>query len=297
MNWKPAINSFTAYLKLERGLSANTLTSYRSDLRKVALWAEEKGLQPLTLQPENIREYLGLLMQSGTNARSQARLLSALRSFYKFLLLEDLLNVDPTELIDSPQIGRSLPDVLSEADINAIISAIDLSKAEGERNRAMLEMLYGCGLRVTELVNVQISNLRFDDGYIIVTGKGNKQRIVPINHTAIKYANLYRQEVRVHQNPVRGSEDILFLNRRGKKLTRVMVFTIVKNLAIKAGIKKHVSPHTFRHSFATHMVNRGANLRVVQEMLGHESITTTEIYTHLNETKLRETISKFHPRA
>ena len=297
MNWKPAINSFTAYLKLERGLSLNTLTSYRSDLRKVALWAEEQNIQPLTLKPEHIREYLGVLMQAGLNARSQARFISALRSFYKFLLLEELVSVDPTELIDSPQIGRTLPDVLTEADINSIISAVDLSTPQGERNRAMLEMLYGCGLRVTELVNVQISNLRFNDGYIIVTGKGNKQRIVPINHTAIKYVGIYREQVRVHQDPVRGSEDILFLNRRGKKLTRVMVFTIIKDLTIKAGIKKHVSPHTFRHSFATHMVNRGANLRVVQEMLGHESITTTEIYTHLNETKLRDTITKFHPRA
>jgi integrase/recombinase XerD len=283
MNWKPAINSFTAYLKLERGLSANTLSSYRSDLKKVALWAEEQSIQPLALQPEHIREYLGVLLQAGLNARSQARFISALRSFYKFLLLEDLLTVDPTELIDSPQIGRTLPDVLTEDDINAIIKAIDLSKPQG--------------LRVSELVNVQLSNLRFIDGYIIVTGKGNKQRIVPINHTAIKYVGIYREQVRVHQEPVRGSEDILFLNRRGKKLTRVMVFTIIKNLAIKAGIKKHVSPHTFRHSFATHMVNRGANLRVVQEMLGHESITTTEIYTHLNETKLRDTITKFHPRA
>jgi integrase/recombinase XerD len=297
MNWKPAINSFTAYLKLERGLSANTLSSYRSDLKKVALWAEEQSIQPLALQPELIREYLGVLLQEGLNARSQARFISALRSFYKFLLLEELLTVDPTELIDSPQIGRALPDVLTEDDINAIIKAIDLSKPQGERNRAMLEMLYGCGLRVSELVNVQLSNLRFIDGYIIVTGKGNKQRIVPINRAAIKYVTLYREQVRVHQAPVRGSEDVLFLNRRGKKLTRVMVFTIIKNLAVKAGITKHVSPHTFRHSFATHMVNRGANLRVVQEMLGHESITTTEIYTHLNETKLRDTITKFHPRA
>jgi integrase/recombinase XerD len=297
MNWKPAINSFTAYLKLERGLSANTLSSYRSDLKKVALWAEEQSIQPLALQPELIREYLGVLLQEGLNARSQARFISALRSFYKFLLLEELLTVDPTELIDSPQIGRALPDVLSEDDINAIIKAIDLSKPQGERNRAMLEMLYGCGLRVSELVNVQLSNLRFIDGYIIVTGKGNKQRIVPINRAAIKFVTLYREQVRIHQTPVRGSEDILFLNRRGKKLTRVMVFTIIKNLAVKAGITKHVSPHTFRHSFATHMVNRGANLRVVQEMLGHESITTTEIYTHLNETKLRDTITKFHPRA
>jgi integrase/recombinase XerD len=263
----------------------------------VALWAEEQSIQPLALQPELIREYLGVLLQEGLNARSQARFISALRSFYKFLLLEELLTVDPTELIDSPQIGRALPDVLSEDDINAIIKAIDLSKPQGERNRAMLEMLYGCGLRVSELVNVQLSNLRFIDGYIIVTGKGNKQRIVPINRAAIKFVTLYREQVRIHQTPVRGSEDILFLNRRGKKLTRVMVFTIIKNLAVKAGITKHVSPHTFRHSFATHMVNRGANLRVVQEMLGHESITTTEIYTHLNETKLRDTITKFHPRA
>ena len=297
MNWAPAIKSFTAYLKLERGLSKNTLLGYGSDLKKVAAWAEEQNLPPLKVEPDNIRAYLQHLHNTGIVARSQARMLSSLRAFYQFLMLEELLKTNPTELIDSPQIGRALPDVLTEEDINHIIGAIDLSKPEGERNRAMLEMLYGCGLRVSELVGMQLSNLRFNDGYIIVTGKGNKQRIVPINATAIKYVNIYRNEVRVHQAPKKGHEDILFLNRNGKQLTRVMVFTIIKQLAEKAGVRKHVSPHTFRHSFATHLVNRGANLRVVQEMLGHESITTTEIYTHLNDTKLRETVQKFHPRA
>lgn len=297
MNWTAAIKSFSAYLKLERGLSQNTAVSYGSDLKKIQNWAEEADIKPLHITTDQIREYLGYLHESGIGARSQARMLSTLRSFYKYLLLEDLVKTDPTELIDSPQIAQKLPDVLTEDDINAIIGAIDLSKPEGERNRAMLEMLYGCGLRVTELVTMQISNLRFEDGYIIVTGKGNKQRIVPINSTAIKFCNIYRKQVRVMQTPIKGFEDTLFLNRRGKQLTRVMIFTIIKNLAEKAGVRKHVSPHTFRHSFATHMVNRGANLRVVQEMLGHESITTTEIYTHLNDTKLRETIRKFHPRS
>jgi integrase/recombinase XerD len=297
MNWNAAIKSFSAYLRLERGLSQNTAMSYSSDLNKLRLWAEQADRKPLTLSVDEIREYLGFLHESGIGARSQARILSALRSFYKYLLLEDLTQVDPTELIDSPQIAQKLPDVLTEDDINAMIGAIDLSKPQGERNRAMLEMLYGCGLRVTELVTMQISNLRFEEGYVIVTGKGNKQRIVPINKTAIKYCNIYRQQVRVMQAPKKGFEDTLFLNQRGKQLTRVMIFTIIKNLAENAGIKKKVSPHTFRHSFATHMVNRGANLRVVQEMLGHESITTTEIYTHLNDTKLRETVQKFHPRS
>jgi len=297
MNWTGSIKSFTAYLKLERGMSQNTVVSYQNDLKNLGRWADEKELKPLKLSAENIREYLTFLHETGISERSQARALSTLRALYKFFLLEEWIEVDPTELIESPKLGRHLPDVLSEADIDKLIGEIDLTSTEGERNRAMLEVLYGCGLRVTELVDLQISNLRFNEGYLIVTGKGNKQRIVPINGAAMKFVGIYKEQIRNHQNIKKGHEDVLFLNRRGAKLTRVMIFTIVKNLTEKAGIKKKVSPHTFRHSFASHMVNRGASLRVVQEMLGHESITTTEIYTHLNDTKLRETINKFHPRA
>ena len=278
-------------------MSQNTVVSYQNDLKNLGRWADEKELKPLKLSAENIREYLTFLHETGISERSQARALSTLRALYKFFLLEEWIEVDPTELIESPKLGRHLPDVLSEADIDKLIGEIDLTSTEGERNRAMLEVLYGCGLRVTELVDLQISNLRFNEGYLIVTGKGNKQRIVPINGAAMKFVGIYKEQIRNHQNIKKGHEDVLFLNRRGAKLTRVMIFTIVKNLTEKAGIKKKVSPHTFRHSFASHMVNRGASLRVVQEMLGHESITTTEIYTHLNDTKLRETINKFHPRA
>lgn len=297
MQWTSAIKGFTAYVALERGLRKNTVLGYSSDLKKLMLWAQEKELTPTTLVAADIRAFLAHLHNTGILARSQARMLSSLRAFYHYLLLEEIVTSDPTELIDSPQIGRSLPDVLTEDDINRLIAAIDLSLPQGERNRAMLEMLYGCGLRVSELVGMKLSDLRFKEAYIIVTGKGNKQRIVPINKTAMHYINVYRNQVRVHQAPHKEHEDVLFLNRNGKQLTRVMVFTIIKRLAEKAGIRKHVSPHTFRHSFASHLVNRGADLRVVQEMLGHESITTTEIYTHLNDTKLRETVNKYHPRA
>ena len=284
-------------MKLERGLSENTVSSYQRDLEKMRLWADEHAIKPFSLTADDIKRYLNVLHEDGLTARSQSRSLSTLRSLYRYLLLEEWVQVDPTELIESPKIGMHLPDVLSERDIDQIISAIDLSKPQGERNRAILEVLYGCGLRVSELTNLQISNLRFKEGFIIVTGKGNKQRLVPVNDQAMKYVAIYKNEVRNHQTLQDGEEDMLFLNRRGKRLTRVMIFTIIKNLTEKAGLKKKVSPHTFRHSFASHMVNRGANLRVVQEMLGHESITTTEIYTHLNDTKLRETIEKFHPRS
>ena len=297
MNWQGVIKSFSGYMKLERGLSDNTVASYRSDLKKIGAWAESKASKPLALTAQDIKDYLDHLHGEGITARSQSRALSTLRSLYRFLLLEEWIKTDPTELIDSPKIGRPLPDVLSEDDIDRIISAIDLSKPEGERNRAILEVLYGCGLRVSELTNLQISNLRLRENFVIVTGKGNKQRLVPINDQAIKYLSIYKDQVRTHQPVQPGEEDILFLNRRGRRLSRVMIFTIIKDLNDKAGLKKKVSPHNFRHSFASHMVNRGANLRVVQEMLGHESITTTEIYTHLNDTKLKETIQKFHPRS
>lgn len=297
MNWEIAIKSFIVYLKLERGLSTNTLAGYKTDLKKLALWADDLNIGPTKLSAKKIQEYIGFLFDQNINARSQARFLSALRSFYKFLILEKAIEIDPTELIESPKLGKTLPDVLSEAEINKIIDGVDLSRPEGERDRAILETLYGCGLRVSELINLKISDLRFKEHYIIVVGKGNKQRIVPINNAAIKCVEIYRTQVRNMQDISRGQEDFLFLNWRGKHLSRVAIFTLVKNLTQVAGIKKNVSPHTFRHSFATHMVNRGANLRVVQDMLGHESITTTEIYAHLSKQKLRETIDKFHPRA
>lgn len=297
MNWASVIKLFLTYLKLERGLSANTIQSYGRDLQKIALWAAEQSITPDTLQNHHIQDFLKLMYENGISAKSQARLLSALRSFFRYLLLDEIVKTDPTELIESPQTARHLPDVLSEDEINRIIAAIDLSKPGGERNRAMLEILYGCGLRVTELVNLKISELRFREKYIIVTGKGNKQRIVPINSAAMHYTNIYLKEIRNHISPTKNAVDIVFLNKRGNKLSRVMIFLIIKQLCEKAGVHKSVSPHTFRHSFATHLVMRGANLRVVQDMLGHESITTTEIYTHLNTQKLRETILKYHPRA
>ena len=237
------------------------------------------------------------ISELGLNARSQARILSGLKAFYKYLMMEDIIDNSPAELIESPKIGRKLPEVLSIEEINEVISTIDLSKPEGERNKAMLETLYSCGLRVTELINLKLSNLLLDEGFVRVVGKGDKERITPIGSIAIKQIKIYVASKRNHMNNIdKKSEDILFLNRRGKQLTRVMIFTIIKNLAQKAGIKKIISPHTFRHSFATHLVEGGADLRAVQEMLGHESITTTEIYTHLDREYLRQAILDFHPR-
>lgn len=297
MNWERAIKDFTNYMRLERGMSPNTISSYQRDLKKLRLYIEEDIPNPLKVNLKNLQAFIGNLAQEGISAKSQARIISALRTFYKYLLFEDLITVDPTEMLESPKVGRKLPDFLSSGEVEKIIDAVDMSKDEGHRNRAIMETLYGCGLRVSELVNLRISDLFFKQDIIRVTGKGDKERLVPINSLAQKHIDIYRNEVRVHQQPARGHEDFVFLNRRGKQLTRAMIFHIVKTLTITAGIKKSVSPHTFRHSFATHLVEGGADLRAVQEMLGHESITTTEIYTHLDQTYLRETLLQFHPRA
>ncbi|MBK5285923.1 MAG: site-specific tyrosine recombinase XerD [Bacteroidia bacterium] len=298
MKWDSYIKGFSSYLKLERSLSTNSVASYTEDAGKLS---EFFSLQHASLTPENVtteilRDFIEWVNENGLSGRSQARILSGIKSFFKYLILENVILDNPASLLESPRIGRKLPDSLSIEEIDSIISAIDLSKPEGTRNKAMLETLYSCGLRVSELVNLKISNYFPEIGYIKITGKGNKERLVPIGGTAVKCIKLYSTGVRVHSQPQRGSEDILFLNRRGKKLTRVMIFTIIKQLAEKAGIKKSISPHTFRHSFATHLVNGGADLRAVQEMLGHESITTTEIYTHLDRDYLRDSIIQFHPR-
>ena len=299
MNWKSTIKGFKNYLQLELSLSGNSIEAYLRDVEKLVQYFEiqEIDVQPEKVTQNQIEEFLQWVSEMGLNARSQARILSGLKAFYKFLLMEDIIDVAPTELLESPKIGRKLPEVLSIDEINMLISAVDLSSAEGERNKAMLETLYSCGLRVSELVTLKLSNLLLDEGFIRVVGKGDKERITPIGSVAVKHINIYIDTKRNHMNNIDvDSEDILFLNRRGKQLTRVMIFTIIKQLAEKSGITKAVSPHTFRHSFATHLVEGGADLRAVQEMLGHESITTTEIYTHLDREYLRQAILDFHPR-
>jgi len=300
MNWEIYIKGFRAFLQLEKSLSANSVEAYQRDITKLSQFLSLKhhaSISPEKLDLTILREFLDYLNQLGISATSQARIISGIRAFYKYLLMEDLIDKDPTELLDSPKTGRHLPDTLDLKDIENMIAAIDLSKPEGARNLAIIETLYGCGLRVSELTNLKISNLNFDIEFIKVTGKGNKERWVPVGGQAIKQVENYLQYIRPHIEIKKGNEDFVFLNRRGAKLTRVMVFYIIKELAAKAGINKSISPHTLRHSFATHLVEGGADLRAVQEMLGHESITTTEIYTHLDRRILRETIEKYHPWA
>ncbi|MBL4670016.1 MAG: site-specific tyrosine recombinase XerD [Flavobacteriales bacterium] len=299
MSWSSTIKGFKSYLQLELSLSANSIEAYLRDVKKFVQYLElqEIDVAPEKVEQQQVENFLQWVSGIGLNARSQARVLSGLKAFYKYLLMEDIIDVAPTELLEAPRIGRKLPEVLNIEEINKIIDAVDLSKPEGERNKAMLETLYSCGLRVTELINLRVSKLMLAEGFVIVIGKGDKERIAPIGSVAIKHIKIYIDSKRNHMGNIeKDSEDILFLNRRGKKLTRVMIFTIIKNLAIKAGITKAVSPHTFRHSFATHLVEGGADLRAVQEMLGHESITTTEIYTHLDREYLRQAILDFHPR-
>ena len=297
MNWKNSIIDFSHYLKLERGLSKNTLLAYARDLNKLAAWAEENDLNPLQITYPHLSNFLTSVYNENMAARSQSRLISAIKTYYKYLILEDYLEENPSDLLETPKLGRKLPDVLNQTEIDQIIGAIDLSKQGGERNRAMLETLYGCGLRVSELINLRISDLFLKQNLIRVIGKGNKERVVPINPIAIKYISIYKKEVRVFQKIKKGHEDYLFLNRRGAKLTRNMIFILVKELGIKAGIHKKISPHTFRHSFASHLVNNGADIRIVQDLLGHASILTTEIYTHLDNQKLVDAIHKYHPRS
>ena len=297
MKWQNAIKDYCLYLKIERGLSQNSIDNYRLDVEKLVgyLNANTMVVSPLHISNETIQGFIYELAKQ-LNARSQARLISGLRSFFNYLVFEDYRTDNPLELIESPKTGRKLPDTLTEDEIDQIIKAIDLSKPEGERNRAMLETLYGCGLRVSELINLKISDLFFEEGFIKVTGKGDKQRFVPIVPTTTKYINLYINEVRNHLNIQKGFEDTLFLNRRGKQLTRAMVFTIIKQLVAVIGLKKNISPHTFRHSFATHLLQNNADLRAIQLMLGHESITTTEIYVHLDRTHLTKVVETYHPR-
>jgi len=299
MDWKTAINEFKNYLKLERSLSGNSVMAYESDIQKFVSYLEIKksSLLPIQAGINDFKDFIEWINSLGLSARSQARIISGLKAFYKFLLMEDLIDTDPTKLLESPKLGRKLPEVLSIEEIDAVISAIDLSLPEGQRNKAIIETLYSCGLRVTELINLRITNLFFDEGFIKVVGKGSKERLVPIGQKAIKEITLYFQDRNLMPNIDKTSENIVFLNRRGKQLTRVMIFTIIKTLAEKAQIKKNISPHTFRHSFATHLIDGGADLRAVQEMLGHESILTTEIYTHLDREYLRDAIIQFHPRA
>ncbi|MFK7812196.1 MAG: site-specific tyrosine recombinase XerD [Maribacter sp.] len=297
MNWTLAQKDYQHYLKIERGLADNSISNYLLDIEKLVLFLEHNSLSvnPEQIQKETVQQFIYEVAKS-VNPRSQARIISGLKSFFNYLVFEDYRTDNPMDLIESPKIGRKLPDTLSEEEINTLIQAIDLSKPEGERNRAMLETLYGCGLRVSELTNLQISDLYFEEDFIKVTGKGDKQRFVPISDINKKYITIYRNEIRVHQTVQKGFDDILFLNRRGKQLTRAMVFTIIKQLAEKIGLQKNISPHTFRHSFATHLLENGADLRAIQQMLGHESITTTEVYMHVDRTHLAEVMNKFHPR-
>lgn len=284
-------------MKIERGLSKNTIDNYSFDLERLCAFLNENAMEvsPIKINETHIQQFV-FAVSKEVNARSQARIISGLKSFFSYLVFEDFRADSPMELIEAPRLGRKLPDTLAVEEIDALIAAIDLSKPEGERNRAMLELLYGCGLRVSELVTLKISDLFFEEGFIKITGKGNKQRFVPISELTMKYISLYRKEVRIHVAIQKGCEDTLFLNRRGRQLTRAMIFTIIKNLAVAIHLQKTISPHTLRHSFATHLLENGADLRAIQMMLGHESITTTEIYVHLDRKHLTQIVNQFHPR-
>lgn len=299
MKWEDSIKGFEEYLRLEKALSQNSINAYINDITKLLDFLKNnfKGLTPQKVKLNHLKSFVEWLNDRGVSPRTQARTISGIKSFYKYLLIEEKIISDPTSLLESPKIGRKLPDVLSIEEIDALIDAIDTDKPEGQRNKAILETLYSCGLRVSELVNLKISNLYFNDEMIKIDGKAKKERLVPLSNRAAieikKYLEGYRETLKI----VPGAGDILFLNRRGQKLSRVMIFTIIKNLASKINIQKKISPHTFRHSFATHLIDGGADLRAVQEMLGHESILTTEIYTHLDREFLKDTINQFHPRS
>jgi integrase/recombinase XerD len=295
-NWERYIKDFVSYLKIEKGLAENSILAYQNDVDKLKEFAAASSKLPDQLSYDDLKQFLSTLFDLGLSARSQARIISGIKQFYGFLILENLVKVDPSELLEQPKLGRKLPEVLTIEEIDVLLNAIDLSKNEGHRNRAMLETLYSCGLRVSELVGLRFSDLFFEEGFIRVIGKGNKERLVPVSPQVQKEIDIYQQHIRNHLNIQKGSENIVFLNRRGAQLTRVMVFTIIKNLAESIGLQKNISPHTFRHSFATHLIEGGANLRAIQEMLGHESITTTEIYTHLDQRFLRDAILSYHPR-
>lgn len=302
VDWQLHIKHFTNYLKLERSLSPNSIEAYVHDVEMLAqfMMMSAPDVSPLKVTAKHLQGLLQRINELGMSAYSQARILSGIKAFYKYLLFEELIDKDPTALIEGPKIGRKLPDTLSYPEIEKLLEAIDLSTSEGARNRAILEVLYSSGLRVSELVDLKINNVHFDAGFLQVIGKGNKERLVPIGRDAMKYLTIYLKDVRgkaPHKPVQKGFEATVFLNRNGRKLTRVMIFTIIKNLALSVGLNKVISPHTFRHSFATHLIEGGADLRAVQEMLGHESITTTEIYTHLDRDYLRQVIQEFHPRS
>ncbi len=299
MNWQSYLKGYRSWLQLEKSLSHNSMEAYLHDVEKLLQFFAHKKLErtPENVTYEDLTEFIRWINELGMTATSQARIISGLKSFYKYLLIEDVLKKTPTELLEAPKTIRHLPDVLAVSEIDRLIAAIDLSKPEGMRNKAILEAMFSCGLRVSETVNLQISHIFFDDEFVKVTGKGDKERLVPIGQSAIKAIRLYKDNVRNHLEIKAGNSDILFLNRRGSKMSRGMIFYIIKQLAQDIGLKKNISPHTFRHSFATALVEGGADLRAVQQMLGHESITTTEIYTHLDREYLRETLMQFHPRA
>ncbi|MFY7666673.1 site-specific tyrosine recombinase XerD [Flavobacterium sp.] len=297
VNWASYIKSYTDYLRIERGLSANTLVNYRFDLEKLTRYLEHNNMNisPVAIEAADLEAFL-YHMAPQINARSQARLISALKNFFNFLVFEEYRKDSPMQLIEAPKLGRKLPETLSLTDVNNLVNAIDRSTAEGQRNVAILETLYGCGLRVSEAVTLRLSDLFPQEGFIRVVGKGDKQRYIPLADATYKFIRIYIETIRKQMNPTKGDEDILFLNRRGKRLTRAMIFTIIRQAADRAGIKKVISPHTLRHSFATHLLENGADLRAIQLMLGHESITTTEIYVHVDRSHLKKTIEAFHPR-
>ncbi len=297
LNWKQSFRNFETYLRLEKSLSGNSVEAYLNDVSKLEKYFDETGnvISPAMVTYSDLKTFLAWYGTNNTNTRTQSRVLSGVRAFFRFLLIEGEIEENPASLIESPKIGLKLPEILSVSEIDRIIDEIDLSKPEGHRNKAIIETLYGCGLRVSELVNLRITDIHIGEEFVVVTGKGNKQRLVPISRKALKEIDIYKQDRQ--RLPVIRDQNVLFLNRRGNRLTRAMIFTIIKNLAARAGIKKNISPHTFRHSFATHMIEAGADLRAVQEMLGHESILTTEIYTHIDRSYLRDTLIMFHPRA
>lgn len=299
MDWQSSINGFKSYLQLEKSLSVNSIQAYIRDVNQLVEYLNGIGstASPDKIQLRDLQGFIKWIHELGMNERTQARTISGIKAFYKYLLLEDLVLEDPTELLESPKSGRKLPEVLTVEEINQLLDAIDQSKPDGVRNRAMLETMYGSGLRVSELVGLKLSDIYEQEGFLKVTGKGDKERLVPIGNVALKQVQIYREEVRCHVNIDQESLDILFLNKNGKGLSRVMVFKIIKTLSHAIGLDKNISPHTFRHSFATHLIEGGADLRAVQEMLGHESITTTEIYTHLDREFLRSEIIRFHPRS
>ena len=297
MKWKNALKDYQLFLKIERGLTKNTIDSYTRDLKKLMLFLEknEITISPIKIDSKTVQQFIYEIAKN-VQPSTQSRVISGLRNFFDYLIFEDYRTDNPTDLIETPKIGRKLPDTLSENEINDLINAIDLSHPQGERNRTILETIYSCGLRVSELISLKISDLFFDEGFVKVLGKGNKERFTPINYNTQKYIAFYVKDIRSHITPQKGFEDTLFLNRRGKGLTRQMIFMIIKDLAIKINLNKKISPHTLRHSFATHLLEGGADLRAIQQMLGHESITTTEIYVHLDKSYLKDVVEKFHPR-